>query len=182
MRKSGYASAASKMVPPLVVDVRQERPAPPSRLSDEGKALWRDLVDSRRAGWFNGSEAALESYCVAVLNCRKLEAALQQGGPGVDARFEKISRLLRSSVQQATMLARGLRLLPISSIDKRQPPDSPQPIPDRRLQAVPADFGGDGEVRDFAALRRHVNERRADIASTVKATEAADGAALVGVN
>jgi hypothetical protein len=79
----------------------------------------------------------------------KLEAALKDA-LGIDARFEKISRMLRQNVQQATMLARGLRLLPISSIDKRQPP---HPIPDRRLhlQAVPDDDirGADVE-RDFA--------------------------------
>jgi hypothetical protein len=79
--------------------------------------------------------AALESYYVAVLNCRKLEAALRDA-PSIDACFEKISRMLRSSVQQATMLARGLRLLPSTSVDKRQPPDSPHPLPDRRLHAV----------------------------------------------
>jgi hypothetical protein len=88
MRKSGYASAASKMAPSVVVDVRQERPEPPVRLSGDGKALWRDLVESRRAQWFRGAEAALESYVVAVLNCRKLEAALRDA-PGIDARFGK---------------------------------------------------------------------------------------------
>jgi hypothetical protein len=89
----------------------------------------------------------------------KLEAALKDA-LGIDARFEKISRMLRQNVQQATMLARGLRLLPISSIDKRQPPESPHPIPDRRLhlQAVPDDDirGADVE-RDFARLRERMH-------------------------
>src|SRR6516162_4824890 len=81
MRKSGYTSRAELMTPFPVIDVRHGRPEPPARLADEGKALWRDLVESRRAQWFTGAEPALESYCVAVLNCRKLEAALRNAGP-----------------------------------------------------------------------------------------------------
>jgi hypothetical protein len=95
-------------------------------------------------------------FVVAVLNCRKLEAALQGGGPGIDARFEKISRLHRQCVAQATSLARGLRLLPSTSINIRQPPDSPQPIPGRSTPLKPVVTNGhtaDSEERNFATLR-----------------------------
>ena len=73
-----------------------------------------------------------------------------------DAQFEKITRMHRQCVQQATTLARGLRLLPSTSINIRQPPDSPQPIPGRHTPLNPvvsnAHNAGSGE-RSFAALR-----------------------------
>jgi hypothetical protein len=72
-----------------------------------------------------------------------------------DAQFEKITRMHRQCVQQATTLARGLRLLPSTSINIRQPPDSPQPIPGRHTPLNPvvsnAHNAGSGE-RSFAAL------------------------------
>jgi hypothetical protein len=157
MRKSGYASQASRLTPTPLIDVRQERPVPPQRLTDEGKALWRELVEGKRAGWFNGSETTLESFVVVTLVCRKLEAALLGGEAEIGARFEKVSRLHRQAVQQAAMLARGLRLLPSTNHPKRTPPDSPQPLPHQRghLHTVPNDDDcrdHNGE-RSFAALR-----------------------------
>jgi hypothetical protein len=160
MRKSGYTSQAELMTPAPLIDVRQGKPAPPERLSAEGKRLWIELVEARRAGWFNGAETTLESFIVVTLNCRRLEKALQGGGATIDARYEKISRLHRQACQQAAMLARGLRLLPSTNHPKRTPPDSPRPLPHQRtlLLPVPDDDlrNADGE-RDFSALRARVN-------------------------
>jgi hypothetical protein len=57
----GRRSAAALGVVP--VDVRRTPSPPPERLTAAEKELWAELIASRRANWFAGSEAILECYC-----------------------------------------------------------------------------------------------------------------------
>lgn len=51
-RQPGRRSAASF----VVVDVSQQRPAAPERLTSEEKAIWDDIVGKLRPDWFQGCD------------------------------------------------------------------------------------------------------------------------------
>jgi hypothetical protein len=51
------------IMPPIEIDARRERPAPPPEFSEAEQALWRRLVDSRRPQWFDGALEPLASHC-----------------------------------------------------------------------------------------------------------------------
>ena len=98
LRKPGRISAAALAVaPPDEIDVRRGRPPPPERLSEAERALWERLVFSRRPGWFDaGAASLLERFCVTMIQCQEIEAALHQT-PVADPQYPKLAKLHRLS-------------------------------------------------------------------------------------
>ena len=129
LRKPGRISAAALAVaPPDEIDVRRGRPPPPERLSEAERALWERLVFSRRPGWFDaGAASLLERFCVTMIQCQEIEAALHQT-PVADPQYPKLAKLHRLSAALAATLATRLRLTPHSRIDKNRPQDGDLPV------------------------------------------------------
>jgi hypothetical protein len=125
LRKPGRISAAALAVaPPDEIDVRRGRPPPPERLS----ALWERLVFSRRPGWFDaGAASLLERFCVTMIQCQEIEAALHRTAVA-DPQYPKLAKLHRLSAALAATLATRLRLTPHSRIDKNRPQNGDLPF------------------------------------------------------
>ena len=102
LRKHGRVSAAALVVAPSEeVDVRRGRPPPPEGLSEAERALWERLVFSRRPGWFDaGAASLLESFCVTMIQCQEIEAAMYQT-PVADPQYPKLACSQRGIASEA---------------------------------------------------------------------------------
>lgn len=118
-RQRGRRSAAALSVIP--VDVRRTPSPPPERLTEAEKALWQELISSRRPNWFAGAEGILECYVTTFSHYRQAEAWLGQMQPD-DERYVELMRLRLGLVGQLCSLATKLRLVPSSRLDRRTPP------------------------------------------------------------
>ncbi len=95
MRQPGRRSAASF----VVVDVSQQRPAPPERLSDEEKALWTDITEQYRPDWFAGSQHLLEIYCHSLAMERFIVRQIKLCDPADEKQLATLVRCqLRAAV------------------------------------------------------------------------------------
>jgi hypothetical protein len=117
-RQRGRRSAAALGVVP--VDVRRTPAPPPARLSEAERALWVEVISSRRANWFSGSEGILECYVTTFSHYRQVEAWLDQMQRD-DQRYLELARLRLGLVGQLCSLAVKLRLTPSSRLDRRTP-------------------------------------------------------------
>jgi hypothetical protein len=97
-----------------------QQPEPPGRLTREQKAIWSDIVEKVRPGWFYSSEILLELYVTTVSHERQLESFLRGAEPGSSRHLELI-RMHRTVVLAASALASKLRLTPRSSFDRYAP-------------------------------------------------------------
>lgn len=111
------------------IDVKRGDRPPPERLSAAEAALWRKLVDARRPGWFGGALELLESYCVTVIQVQAIEAQLRKMRPSAAASYQRLARLHRQCVAQASLLATRLRLTPGARISPTQPVNGDVPMP-----------------------------------------------------
>jgi hypothetical protein len=128
-RKRGRRSAAAFTVVP---DSRMQQPQPPDRLTAAEKAIWREIVEKVRAGWFYSSEHLLEAYVCTLAQQQQLQGFLQQAEPGSE-RYGELMRLQLSVTSLVGNLATKLRLTPRSTIDRYTPrvvPSSPNPWQD----------------------------------------------------
>jgi len=121
-RKSG--AALSVVIP---VDARRAPSPPPVRLTEAEKELWTALIRSRRAGWYLGAEAILESYCRTVTQLHQVEKWLGRMGPD-HKRFAEILRLRVALVGQLCSLAVKLKLTPSTRLDRRTPHTGLYPV------------------------------------------------------
>jgi hypothetical protein len=120
VRRPGRKSSASLGV---VVDVRQQRPEPPDAMDAE-RAIWHELVERYRPGWFDGSEHLLEVY-VGLLATERFVAAEIARVRAHDPRdHHKLGSLV--ATQKQTVMAIGnlsgkLRCSVRSSFDRYAP-------------------------------------------------------------
>jgi hypothetical protein len=114
-RKRGKRSAASLNVVPI--DAKARRPEPPGRLTADQKAIWREIVEKLRGGWFYSSEPLLEAYVCVVSQERQLHKALQAAEVG-SRRHTELLRLSLAVTAQGSSLATKLRLTPRSTHDR----------------------------------------------------------------
>src|SRR5215471_19562689 len=118
------SAAALSVIP---VDVRRTPSPPPERLTEAEKALWQELISSRRPNWFAGAEGILECYVTTFSHYRQAEAWLGQMQPD-DERYVELMRLRLGLVGQLCSLATKLRLVPSSRLDRRTPPAGLFPV------------------------------------------------------
>jgi hypothetical protein len=118
LRKRGKKSTASLSV--VAPDVMLQQPEPPKRLTREQKAIWNDIVEKVRPGWFYSSEILLELYVTTVSHQRQLESFLRDAEPGSSRHFELI-RMHRTVALAAGALALKLRLTVRSTVDRYAP-------------------------------------------------------------
>jgi hypothetical protein len=126
-RQRGRKSAASSAVP---IDGATACLAPPSRQTNEERAVWTETVASVRAGWFRGSETALETFCRAVCIERRLAARLREITDPADERFRELVRLHRAEAMLVGNLTGKLRLTVRSTRDRetlKAVPRGPKP-------------------------------------------------------
>ena len=111
----GRKSSASLSVVPVF---EHRRPAPPDRLPEEGKRLWRETTAALRADWFQGCETLLEAYVQAALQTRELGDLLRKFSPRGTV-YPDVLRLYCLAANTLAGLATKLRLTPQSSRDSR---------------------------------------------------------------
>jgi hypothetical protein len=130
LRQRGRRSAASLAAVPI--DARARRPERPERLTAAEKAIWREITEKVRGGWFYSSEHLLEAYVCTLGQWQQLQGCLQQVEPGSE-RYIELMRLQLSVTTLAGNLATKLRLTPRSTVDRYTPkvvPSSPRPWQD----------------------------------------------------
>lgn len=89
----------------------------PSRLDEEGRQLWREIVATKPFDWFQADAAPLlEAYCHAVVAHRRVSACAQkfttedlEASKGL-ARFENMLRIQDRQSRLMATLATKLRL------------------------------------------------------------------------
>jgi hypothetical protein len=113
---------------PAEVDVRVGRPPAPARLSAPERGLWDRIVLARRPGWFSGGEEVLESYVTAVTQIQGIEALLRTTAPDTGDEYVKLAHTHRQYVALAANLARTLRLVPSTRLDRTRPQDGDLPV------------------------------------------------------
>jgi hypothetical protein len=114
-RQGGRKSAASLAVVPIASSAVPLQP--PSRLTADESAVWRETVASVKPGWFRGSETVLETFCRAVVVERRLAARLHQLDPA-DERFGGVARTHRAEAMLVGNLAGKLRLTVRATLDR----------------------------------------------------------------
>jgi hypothetical protein len=117
-RKRGRFSA--EVLTTILPDARMQRPEPPDRLTPAEKAIWREIVEKVRGGWFYSSEHLLEAYVCTVAYQQQLGNALQ----GIEVGSERYMELARMQLSVTALLgnlATKLRLTPRSTIDRYTP-------------------------------------------------------------
>jgi hypothetical protein len=115
MRQPGRRSSASFVVVP---DIRQRRPAPPERLSDEQKAIWIDITERLRPDWFQGTEHLLEIYCRALSLERFISQQIKATDPSDSQRLALLTRTLRDTAAVIATYATKMRLSQRSTYDR----------------------------------------------------------------
>jgi hypothetical protein len=118
LRKPGRKSADSLTV--VAPDIRMQRPDPPGRLSEDEKAIWREIVAKVKPGWFWSSEHLLELYVRSLAHERMLAAWIKQTDKS-HPRYLDVLRMHRSEAMLCGNLAGKLRLTPRSSVDRYAP-------------------------------------------------------------
>jgi hypothetical protein len=97
-----------------------QRPEPPDRLTAAEKAIWRDITEKVRGGWFHSSEHLLEAFVRMVSQLQEIHGALQQVEVGSE-RYTELMRLELGVTSLAGNLATKLRLTPRSTVDRYTP-------------------------------------------------------------
>jgi phage terminase small subunit len=109
----GRKSAASQNVVPLTL---AQRLKPPPSLTPSQRALWRKIVASKPADWFNeDSGPLLEAYCKVVMHYRHWVRLLDAAPPAVDMKaMKELHDMEKKQVSLMHRLASALRLTPQS--------------------------------------------------------------------
>jgi hypothetical protein len=115
-RKRGRPGAAFTVVP----DARMQRPEPPERLTAAEKAIWREITEKVRGGWFYSSERLLEAYVCTLAQQQRIQGSLQRVEVGSE-RYMELLRLQLSVTSLIANLATKLRLTPRSTVDRYTP-------------------------------------------------------------
>jgi len=123
MKHRGRKSAAELAVIPNVTPIEpaRARPAPPAHLPASAAAVWRELVASRPAGFFDtGTHALLSTLAVATAEHRRLSAILAELDPLADLdAFGKITRACDTHALRIGAAATKLRLTVQATVDAR---------------------------------------------------------------
>jgi hypothetical protein len=114
LRQPGRRSAASY----VAVDVSQQRPDPPERLSAEEKVLWRDLTERLRPDWFVGTEHLLEIYCHSLAMERFIAQQIKLCDPADEKRLATLARCQRDTAAVIATYATKMRLTQRSTFDR----------------------------------------------------------------
>ena len=111
MNKRGRESAAELSVVPI--DVKLHRPEPPEALREPEAKVWREIVSSLPAGWFNPSnEPLLAAYCRHVVTADRLAILIKETedrGPDSLKDWDKLLMMRDRETKAATSLARSMR-------------------------------------------------------------------------
>lgn len=123
MKHRGRKSAAELAAVPNVtaLEPTRARPAPPAYLPASAAAVWRELVASRPAGFFDaGTHALLATLATATAEHRRLSAILAALDPIADMdAFTKITRAVDTHALRIGAAATKLRLTVQATVDAR---------------------------------------------------------------
>lgn len=114
--RRGRKSAAERSVAP-VAHIGGQRPEPAEGLSEQERAVWREVADSMPPDWF-GSEhlRILRAYCRHTVRADQIQDAVAQAievGMNCDdqiAKVDKLSRMAERESRAALALARSMRI------------------------------------------------------------------------
>jgi phage terminase small subunit len=117
MTQRGRRSSASLAIVPIG---QPQRPEPPTHLSKEAKAVWRETVGAMRHDWFGReTHPVLEAYCRHVCLARLIANAIPaEIGQDVVA-FDRMSAMHCRESAMLAMLATRMRLTHQSSFDRK---------------------------------------------------------------
>jgi hypothetical protein len=111
----GVVADAGPHIPP-----HHERPDPPAGMSAAAAAIWTDVVNSMRRGWFSKeTHEQLSRYCFAMVECHRLEAALAAIADVGSAEYDRITKHLGLTAARALSYARALRITPVSNRENK---------------------------------------------------------------
>lgn len=111
MRQNGPKSTASlSVVPASGLRPTPLRLSAPAHLSAAACDVWRSIVSSRPAEFFDsGSAPVLETYCTSIVEHRRLVAMLDDVGDDLDC-MAKLTRLIDAHAARIGSCAVRLRL------------------------------------------------------------------------
>src|SRR3954451_18956821 len=123
MAQRGRKSAASLTVA-TVTGLPGQRPQPPDELTDEQAEVWRAVVATKPADWFQpDTHPLLTQYCRHTVAARVLARQIDGMDPACLAdedqlrRYEKLLAMRERESRAINALARGMRLTQQSRYD-----------------------------------------------------------------
>jgi hypothetical protein len=117
-----------------------KHPAPPANLSDDGKKLWKEIVEDRPIDFFRpGALQLLEQLCIMVVSARRVGAYFQER-PGDKEAADQYLKL----AHQCAMHCTKLRLSIQTEVDRKsgQLDEKSETPKGRKAKAESVLFGG----------------------------------------
>ena len=97
-------------VVPLIA-TSSDRPEPPNDLTRDERKVWRDVVNSKPANWFDRDTAyLLVSFCRHVVMTRRLSEQIEELGVSDVAALEKLLKLRAYETKSLLALANAMRI------------------------------------------------------------------------
>jgi len=110
MEGSGRRSAASLVIAPLAPWTRLE---PPESVTGDAADLWRSVVATKPADWFQPDTAPLlEAYCNTVVEYRRASRALEATSPADIGTYRVMVEIATKLAKACSSLATKMRLTP----------------------------------------------------------------------